>query len=69
MLREVSYLLRVGRLFYLTASSIRWAPDGLDAYNPAFDVTPAELIAGIITEAGVARQPFAQSLAGLLEAP
>lgn len=48
---------------------IRWAPDGLDAYNPAFDVTPAELIAGIITEAGVARQPFAQSLAGLLEAP
>ena len=26
------------------------APDGIDVYNPAFDVTPAELIAGIITE-------------------
>jgi methylthioribose-1-phosphate isomerase len=29
------------------------APDGIDVYNPAFDVTPARLIAGIITEQGV----------------
>lgn len=29
------------------------APDGIDVYNPAFDVTPADLIAGIITEKGV----------------
>ena len=29
------------------------APDGIDVYNPAFDVTPAALIAGIITENGV----------------
>src|SRR5438045_6218420 len=29
------------------------APDGIGVYNPAFDVTPAELIAGIITERGV----------------
>jgi methylthioribose-1-phosphate isomerase len=29
------------------------APDGIDVYNPAFDVTPAELIAGIITEKGI----------------
>ncbi len=29
------------------------APDGIDVYNPAFDVTPAELIAGIVTENGV----------------
>lgn len=29
------------------------APQGVDVYNPAFDVTPAELIAGIITERGV----------------
>ena len=27
--------------------------DGVDVYNPAFDVTPAELISGIITEFGV----------------
>ncbi len=31
------------------------APEGVDVYNPAFDVTPAELIAGIITERGVFR--------------
>jgi methylthioribose-1-phosphate isomerase len=31
------------------------APDGVDVYNPAFDVTPADLIAGIITEKGVIR--------------
>ena len=31
------------------------APDGIDVYNPAFDVTPAELITAIITERGVIR--------------
>ena len=31
------------------------APAGIDVYNPAFDVTPADLIAGIITEHGVIR--------------
>jgi methylthioribose-1-phosphate isomerase len=31
------------------------APEGIDAYNPAFDVTPAELIAGIVTEKGLIR--------------
>ena len=29
------------------------APDGIAAYNPAFDVTPAELVAGIVTEKGI----------------
>jgi methylthioribose-1-phosphate isomerase len=33
------------------------------AWNPAFDVTPAELIAAIVTEHGVHRAPYAQSLA------
>ena len=40
---------------------------GLDVttavYNPAFDVTPAEFASAIITERGVARAPFAGSLA------
>ena len=36
-------------------------------YNPAFDVTDHELIAGIITEKGIARQPFTESLAKLFE--
>ena len=31
----------------------RTAPEGVDVYNPAFDVTPARLINGIITERGV----------------
>jgi methylthioribose-1-phosphate isomerase len=31
------------------------APTGIDVYNPAFDVTPAALLAGIITEKGVIR--------------
>ncbi len=31
------------------------APEGIDVYNPAFDVTPAELITGIITERGIIR--------------
>ena len=37
-------------------------PDGASVYNPAFDVTPAELITGIITEHGVAREPFGPML-------
>jgi len=40
------------------------AAAGTEAFNPAFDVTPAELIAGIITERGVFRPPFAETLAG-----
>lgn len=43
----------------------RWSPEGLDAYNPAFDVTPNDLIAGIITERGVARAPYRESLRAL----
>jgi methylthioribose-1-phosphate isomerase len=38
------------------------------ARNPAFDVTPAELIAAIVTESGVHRAPFQQSLAGAVAA-
>ncbi|MCP4723748.1 MAG: S-methyl-5-thioribose-1-phosphate isomerase [bacterium] len=38
----------------------RIAPEGIDAYNPAFDVTPAELISAIITEEGVFKQPYGE---------
>jgi methylthioribose-1-phosphate isomerase len=38
------------------------------ARNPAFDVTPAELIAAIVTEAGVHRAPFGDALAGAVAA-
>jgi len=46
-------------------AGVRVAPVGVDVYNPAFDVTPARLIDGIITEAGVARPPYGTSLAAL----
>jgi methylthioribose-1-phosphate isomerase len=36
---------------------------GLDAFNPAFDVTPAELVTGIFTEAGELRPPYGESIA------
>jgi methylthioribose-1-phosphate isomerase len=40
----------------------RMAPEGVKVYNPAFDVTDHELIAGIVTEYGVARAPYGESL-------
>lgn len=39
------------------------APEGVQVYNPAFDVTPNELVTGIITEFGIHRAPFSESLA------
>jgi methylthioribose-1-phosphate isomerase len=41
---------------------VRTAPKGVGVYNPAFDVTPARLIAGIITEKGVIRPPYKRSI-------
>lgn len=43
------------------------APAGCKAYNPAFDVTDHDLIAGIITEKGIARPPYTESLRALFE--
>lgn len=43
------------------------APSGIKVYNPAFDVTPHDLIAGIITEKGIARPPYNISLKKLFE--
>jgi methylthioribose-1-phosphate isomerase len=44
------------------------APDGINVINPAFDMTPPELIAGIITEKGVAKTPFEESIKKLFQA-
>ena len=44
-------------------------PEGVAVWNPAFDVTPAELITAIITDAGVLRPPFEASIAGALGRP
>ncbi len=45
----------------------RMAPEETAVYNPAFDVTPAELITAIITEKGIAYPPYTQSLKNLME--
>jgi methylthioribose-1-phosphate isomerase len=42
------------------------APDGVRVENPAFDVTPSKYVAAIITERGVARAPYEESLAELI---
>ncbi len=52
--REVSLL--AGRL------EVPICPEGVDIYNPAFDVTPHQLITAIITERGIAEPPFSGSL-------
>ena len=44
----------------------RWAPEGVSVRNPAFDVTPAELVTGLITERGVVLQPDAAKIRDLL---
>lgn len=45
----------------------RMAPEGIKVYNPAFDVTDHELIAGIVTEYGIARAPYTESLHAIME--
>jgi methylthioribose-1-phosphate isomerase len=42
------------------------AAEGASAYNPAFDVTPARLISGIVTEYGIARAPYEESLFAIM---
>jgi methylthioribose-1-phosphate isomerase len=50
-----------------TSRGARVAPEGVGALNPAFDVTPAKLVAAIITERGIARPPYGESLAALMD--
>ncbi|MFC5529371.1 S-methyl-5-thioribose-1-phosphate isomerase [Cohnella yongneupensis] len=46
----------------------RTAPEGVAIYNPAFDVTPNELVTAIITEKGIVRAPYSDSLKKLFSA-
>jgi methylthioribose-1-phosphate isomerase len=45
---------------------VRWAPEGVQVRNPAFDVTPAELITGIVCEKGVVLEPDGERIAAIL---
>lgn len=42
------------------------APEGVEVYNPAFDVTPHRYLSGIITEKGVIHAPYAENLKAVL---
>ena len=44
---------------------VRWAPEGVSVANPAFDVTPAALITGLVTEKGVISRPDASQIHSL----
>jgi methylthioribose-1-phosphate isomerase len=44
------------------------APDGVRVENPAFDVTPNQYVTAIITERGVAKEPYSESLKNLATA-
>jgi methylthioribose-1-phosphate isomerase len=46
---------------------IQLAPEGIEISNPAFDVTPNDLVTAIITEKGVARAPYTESLKKMFE--
>lgn len=56
--RSVDEVIRVGKK--------RVAPRGVRIFNPAFDMTPPELVSGIITEKGVLKPPFEKNLKALL---
>ena len=45
----------------------KWAAEGIEVRNPAFDVTPAELVTGLITEKGVVLKPNFKSIKKLFE--
>jgi methylthioribose-1-phosphate isomerase len=46
-------------------AGVRIAPEDVEARHPAFDVTPHRYVTAIVTERGVAREPYTESLAGL----
>jgi methylthioribose-1-phosphate isomerase len=48
---------------------LQWAPSGVAVRNPAFDVTPAELVSALITERGVVASPDRDKIAALFEKP
>ena len=52
----------------LNAGGARVSPEGAHAWNPAFDVTPADLIDAIVTERGVVLHPTAEKMAQLMRA-
>ena len=50
----------------LSVQDKRLAPPGVDAWNPSFDITPAELIDAIVTEKGVVTAPTVEKMAAMM---
>src|SRR6266705_1443277 len=46
---------------------LRWAPEGVEVANPAFDITPAELVSALFTEKGVVTRPDGLKIRGLFK--
>jgi len=46
-------------------AGVRWAPEGVGVVNPAFDITPAELVSGLFTEKGTMTRPDARKIRAL----
>jgi methylthioribose-1-phosphate isomerase len=57
-----------GRAELARIGEVEILPEGVPVRHPAFDVTPARLVAGIVTERGIARPPYAESLRAQVEA-
>ena len=61
--------LAVGELIPIerrSADELEAAP-GADVFNPAFDVTPAELVTAIVTDRGILRPPYAEAIKKLFD--
>ncbi|MCX7717598.1 MAG: S-methyl-5-thioribose-1-phosphate isomerase [Candidatus Sumerlaeaceae bacterium] len=50
-----------------TIGGVRTAPDGVEVFNPAFDVSPADLVTAFITEKGIVYPPYPQGLRSLFD--
>lgn len=49
-------------------AGVQTAPDAIKVFNPAFDVTPARLISGMVTEKGIIRHPYQQNISAIFHA-
>lgn len=64
---DIHIELRDGEEIYKMWYEKPMAPEGVKTYNPSFDVTPAKYITAVITEKGICRPPYDESLAALFK--
>lgn len=64
---DIHIELRDGEEIYKMWYEKPMAPEGVKTYNPSFDVTPAKYITAVITEKGICRPPYEESLAALFK--